>query len=67
MDEDIENRFSHRHLRGERVEKREEIEAKAKELAHLIHGACPTSRERALSMTKLQECVMWANASMACN
>ena len=44
-----------------------EIREKAKELAYLIDGLCPDSREKSLAMTKLEECAMWANASIARN
>ena len=44
-----------------------EIREKAKELAYLIDSTCPDSREKSLAMTKLEECVMWANAGIARN
>ena len=43
------------------------LTAKGKELAYLIDGICPNSREKSLAMTKLEESVMWANASIARN
>ena len=39
----------------------------AKGLAMLINDNCPDSREKSLAITKLEECVMWANASIARN
>lgn len=39
----------------------------AKALAMLINDNCPDSREKSLAVTKLEECVMWANASIARN
>ncbi len=36
-----------------------------KGLAYEIEAMCPESRERSLAMTKLEESVMWANASIA--
>lgn len=39
----------------------------AKRLSCLIDDACPDSREKSLARTKLEECVMWANASIARN
>ena len=39
----------------------------AKRLAQAILLACPESRERSLALTKVQEAVMWANASIAIN
>lgn len=42
-----------------------EIRAKARELAEMVDVSCPDSREKSLAMTKLEESVMWANASIA--
>lgn len=36
-------------------------------MARTIAGRCPDSREKSLAMTKLEECSMWANASIARN
>lgn len=44
-----------------------EIRSKARELAETIERRCPESREKSLAMTKLEESVMWANASIARN
>lgn len=43
------------------------IRANAKIFAELIEHDCPPSSERTLALRKLQECVMWANASIAIN
>lgn len=43
------------------------IRSKAKCLAIIIDGIVPYSREKSLAMTKLEECVMWANAGIARN
>jgi hypothetical protein len=43
------------------------IRAKARELAELITTECPDSREKSQAFLKLEECVMWANASIARN
>ena len=32
-----------------------------------IQGECPESREKSLAFTKLEECIMWANAAIARN
>ena len=37
----------------------------AKAFATLIIEHCPETRERSLALTKLEEVVMWANASVA--
>jgi len=39
----------------------------AKGLAMVINDNCPDSREKSLAISKLEECVMWANASIARN
>jgi hypothetical protein len=41
------------------------IREKAKEFALLLREACPPGRELAVARTKLEECVMWANAGIA--
>lgn len=45
----------------------EAIRAKAKEFAELIAQYCPQSREQSVAFTKVQEAMMWANASIAIN
>jgi len=42
-----------------------EIRERAIEFATFIDQACPESREQSLAMTKLEECVMWANAGVS--
>ena len=64
-DETIERNFTYHKPDGDRIGRYEEIRAKAKELAYLIDGLCLPGRERSLAMTKLEEAVMWANASIA--
>ena len=65
MNETIENNFSYHTPKHGQPEKYEQLRDKAKELAYLMSEVCPNSRERALAMTKLEECSMWANASIA--
>lgn len=43
----------------------EQIRDTAKSFAMLLAGLCPESRERSLALTKLEEVVFWANASIA--
>lgn len=62
---EIEKRFAYHPPKPGQPEKYTAIRAKAKELALLIEDECPESREKSLSMTKLEEAVMWANASIA--
>lgn len=67
MDEHIENAFTYHAPISNQSQRYEAIRDKAKELAYVIDGLCPGSREKSLAMTKLEEAVMWANASIAWN
>lgn len=58
-------RFTYHEPKGDQPERYIEIRARAKQLATLISKSCPPSRERSLALTKLEESVMWANASIA--
>jgi hypothetical protein len=63
----IENNFKYHSPKEGQPEKYTSIRERAKELAYLIDHACPNSREKSLALTKLEESVMWANASIARN
>lgn len=45
----------------------ETIREQAHNYANYLQSKCPESRELSLALTKLEECVMWANASIARN
>jgi hypothetical protein len=45
----------------------EKLRFEARQLADKFAEYCPPSRERSLAITKLEEAVMWANASIARN
>ena len=64
---DIEKNFSYHAPKGDQSERYERIREKAKVLAAYINEKCPDSREKSLAFTKLEESVMWANASIARN
>ncbi|MFP4661954.1 MAG: hypothetical protein ACLFPF_07185 [Halanaerobiales bacterium] len=64
---DLENRFKYHSPKEGQPEKYSKIRSEAKGLAHLINKTCPDSREKSLAITKLEEVVMWANASIARN
>lgn len=66
-DEQIQNIFTYHAPFGNQAVKYVDIREKAKELALLIQSHCPESREKSLALTKVQEVVMWANASIAIN
>ena len=64
----IENNFSYHTPKGNQQDRYVMIRSQAKALAHTLHDLCPKhSRETALAFTKLEEAVMWANASIARN
>ena len=63
----IENNFKYHAPKAGQAEKYEAINEKAKELAYLIDGLCPNSREKSCAMTHLEETRMWANAAIARN
>lgn len=66
-DLDFDRNFTYHAPKPGQPERYESIRAKAKELAILISESCPPGRERSLAFTKLEESVMWANASIARN
>ena len=65
MNEVIENNFKYHAPKDGQNDKYIALRAKGKELAYLIDTLCPNSREKSLAMTKLEEGIMWANASIA--
>lgn len=64
---DIARNFSYFPPKLDQPERYQRIRNKAKELALLINETCPQSRELSIAMTDLENCVMWANASIARN
>jgi hypothetical protein len=63
----IENTFVYHPPKDDQPERYERIREKAKELAYVINGCTPTSREQSLAFTALEEVVMQANAAIARN
>ena len=62
---DIENNFTYHSPTTTQVDLYRALRDKGRELAELIYDLCPTSRERSVAFTKVEESVMWANASIA--
>lgn len=62
---ELENRFTYHPPKDGQTERYERIRFKAKVLAAFINERCPESREKSLSLTKIEEAVTWANASIA--
>ena len=63
--EDIKIRFTYHKPDEEKSCHYKNIRDFARELADLINKICPDSREKSLAITNLEQCVMWANASIA--
>lgn len=63
----IENAFTYHSPKDDQPERYEEIRQTAKQLAMLIAGHCPNSREKSLALTHLENTSMWANAAIARN
>ena len=64
---DLDNIYTYHSPKPGQPERYQAIREKAKELAVLIDGTCPDSREKSIANTRLEEAVMWANASIARN
>ena len=62
---ELENRFTYHPPKGEQAERYEKIRAGALGFAIFLNAMCPDSREKSIAMTKLDEVVFWANASIA--
>jgi hypothetical protein len=63
----IENNFQYHKPIGSQPERYVALRDGAKELAYLLVGYCPESRERSLALTNLEDAIMWANAGIARN
>lgn len=63
----LENNFSYHEPKGDQQVRYAAIREECLQLASCISLLCPNSRERALALTKLEEVMFWANASIARN
>ncbi len=63
----LDNNFTYHKPFGDQPEKYITLRAYGKTLANAVLDNCPESRERSLALTKIEEAVMWANASIARN
>ena len=66
-EKDLKNRFTYHAPDVTQQQKYQDIRKNALWLSTLLNTHCPDSREKSLAMTKLEEAVMWANASIARN
>ena len=66
MNIDIDNRFDY-HPPGDNARIFESTRRQFKKLAAYLKETLPDSRESSLTITKLEEALMWANAAIARN
>lgn len=64
---DIEHNFTYHPPKGDQPRIYEKLRRAGRIMAELIDTYCPDSREKSLAFTKLEESIMWANASIARN
>ncbi len=63
--EELQTRFTYHPPKGDQPDRYGKLRSQGKRLALEIENGCPESREKSLAFTKLEEAVMWANASIA--
>ena len=64
---DLVNRFSYHPPTGGKVETHQNVRDVYRKFALTIAPNLPTSREKSLAITALEESLMWANAAIARN
>ncbi|MEO5335023.1 MAG: hypothetical protein H7839_23665 [Magnetococcus sp. YQC-5] len=62
---EIDRRFTYHAPKAGQPEIYNRLRNEAKALCETINELTPASREQALAITALEECIMWANASVA--
>ena len=62
---EIIRRFTYHKPTEKQVPMYERTRNKAREFAELINGQCPDNHEKSIAISKVEEAVMWANASIA--
>lgn len=67
MKKNLDSVYTYHAPKDDQRDRYEAIRGQTRSLAATIETLCPDSRERSLAHTKLEEAVMWANASIARN
>lgn len=62
---ELKHRFTYHAPKEGQPDKYTCLRSEALDLAVVIKDLCPDSREKSLAITKLEEAVFWANASIA--
>lgn len=65
VEQQIETAFTYHAPKGNQPARYVELREQAKALAVTIARLTPPSREQSLALTKLEECVMFANSAIA--
>ena len=65
--EELESIFTYHPPKGDQTLRYQDIRAKAYQLAAIINDSCPPSPQGRQALLLLQQSVMMANASIACN
>ena len=64
-EKEMTKRFTYHTPTEGQTQKYAEIRDMGKAFTEIVDTLCPNSREQALAITKIEEAVMWANASIA--
>lgn len=67
INKQIANNFKYHKPEESQINKMKLIREKAKELAIMVNEYTPSCREKSLSITKIEESVMYANAGIVRN
>ena len=62
---DFDNRFTYHPPSPERAAKHDQIRNACQDIAELVDALVPDSREKSLTLTKIEEAMFWANAALA--
>jgi hypothetical protein len=63
--EDIKNRFTYHKPDNDKIVLHERIRRYGFDLSTYLNEVLPDGREKSLAVTKIEEAIMWANASLA--
>lgn len=61
------NNFRHHAPHGDQAARYAEVRSMLEDVANALLRRCPRSRELSVALTKLEEVMFWANASIARN
>lgn len=67
VQEQIDRTFMYHPPHGDQTLRYGTLRSAARQFANIVAELTPPSREQAVALTKLQECVMFANAAIAIN